>query len=93
MFPDGLGRQRLAGALVLARLCQLSVVAVQMVRPDVLQLERSDLGVDAGEQVAVAGHRFGFHAAAYLYIQGILGVLLEGVAFYGHVTQFAVFLK
>lgn len=61
MLPDSLGRQRLPGAFVLAWFCQLCIVAIQMIRPDVLQFERPNLGVDTSKQVAVAGHSFGLH--------------------------------
>ena len=93
MLSDGFGRQRLPGALVLARLGQFGVVAVQVIRTDVLQLQGTDFSVDAGEQVAVAGYGLGFHTALDFHFECILGVLLEGVPLYRDIAQFAVLLK
>lgn len=59
MFHNGLCRQSTAGFLVLPRLRQLCIKAVQMVGPEVLQLDRADFGVDPLQHILVADS--GFH--------------------------------
>ena len=77
----------------LPRLRQLCIEPIQMIRADVLYLERAEFRVDAFQQRPVDTGRLCLQAVSHLQIHDIGAVHLKCGLFRGYVAQLAVFLE
>ena len=80
MFHDGFGREPLAGTLVLAGLGQCGVEIVQVIGPQVGQLDVADFFVNADGQRFVPVYRGVLGAALFLQGDDIVTVAGKGLA-------------